>query len=101
MRLRNMRNNVPKPMVPIGYRACSVARYEVLRAYGHKDFILCLGHRADVIKQYFCIMMSASPMIFRFRKAAKTATVQQRHPDWNITFAETGTHSISASASGR
>ena len=40
-------------MVPLGYRPViwHVMRYYA--HYGHRDFILCLGHRGDVIKDYF------------------------------------------------
>ena len=44
---------IPKPMVPIGYRPIL---WHVMRYYahfGHRDFILCLGYRADAIKDYF------------------------------------------------
>ena len=40
-------------MVPVGYRPIlwHVMRYYA--HYGHKDFILCLGYKADTIKRYF------------------------------------------------
>src|SRR3989454_11841121 len=53
MRLRDYDENVPKPMVPIGYRPILWHVMKYYAHFGHKDFILCLGHRADVIKNYF------------------------------------------------
>ena len=53
MRLRDYSESIPKPMVPVGYRPIL---WHVMRYYahfGHKDFILCLGYKADSIKQYF------------------------------------------------
>ena len=50
MRLREYAENVPKPMVPIGYRPVLWHVMKYYAHYGHKDFILCLGHGADVIK---------------------------------------------------
>jgi len=44
---------VPKPMVPLGGRPLL---WHVMRYYahwGHKDFILCLGHGGEAIKEYF------------------------------------------------
>jgi len=52
-RIRDQAENVPKPMVQIGYRPML---WHIMRYYahfGHKDFILCLGYRGDVIKDYF------------------------------------------------
>ena len=53
MRLREYSENIPKPMVPLGYRPIlwNIMRYYA--HYGHKDFILCLGYKADSIKNYF------------------------------------------------
>jgi glucose-1-phosphate cytidylyltransferase len=53
LRIRDYDHRVPKPMVPVGYRP---VLWHIMRWYahhGHRDFILCLGHGADVIKRYF------------------------------------------------
>ena len=53
LRLREFSESIPKPMVPIGYRPIlwHVMRYYA--SFGHTEFILCLGYRADLIKEYF------------------------------------------------
>ena len=44
----------PKPMVPIeNYARILWHVMKYYAHYGHKDFILCLGYKANVIKQYF------------------------------------------------
>ena len=53
MRLREYSDSVPKPMVPVGYRPIIWNIMKYYAHYGHKEFILCLGHKADVIKDYF------------------------------------------------
>ena len=53
MRLRDYSETIPKPMVTIGYRPVLWYVMKYYAHYGHKDFILCLGHRADAIKNYF------------------------------------------------
>jgi glucose-1-phosphate cytidylyltransferase len=52
-RLRDMSSALPKPMVNIGYRPTLWHIMKYYAHYGHKDFILCLGYKADVIKQFF------------------------------------------------
>jgi glucose-1-phosphate cytidylyltransferase len=52
MRIRDA-DNLPKPMVHIGYRPVLWHVMKYYAHFGHKDFILCLGHRADAIKNYF------------------------------------------------
>ena len=53
MRMREYSEAIPKPMVPIGYRPILWHVMKYYAHYGHKDFILCLGYKADVIKNYF------------------------------------------------
>ena len=53
MRLRDYSESIPKPMVPIGYRPILWHLMKYYAHFGHKDFILCLGYKADVIKNYF------------------------------------------------
>ncbi len=43
----------PKPMVPIGGKPILWHIMKIYAAYGHKDFILCLGYKGEVIKRYF------------------------------------------------
>ena len=44
---------LPKPMVNIGSRPILWHIMKYYAHYGHKDFILCLGYKADIIKNYF------------------------------------------------
>ena len=52
-RIRDYSESVPKPMVPIGYRPVLWHVMKYYAHYGHKEFILALGYKADVIKNYF------------------------------------------------
>ena len=47
MRLRDYAENVPKPMVPLGYRPILWHLMKYYAHYGHRDFVLCLGYRGD------------------------------------------------------
>ena len=53
MRLREYSESIPKPMVPIGYRPMLWHVMKYYAHFGHKHFILCLGWKANVIKEYF------------------------------------------------
>ena len=52
-RLREFGDNLPKPLVSIGYRPVLWHVMKYYAHFGHKDFILCLGYKADKIKDYF------------------------------------------------
>ena len=53
MRLRGYSEDVPKPMVTVGARPVLWHIMKYYAHFGHKDFILCLGYKANVIKDYF------------------------------------------------
>ncbi len=53
MRLRGYVDDVPKPMVQIGTRPILWHLMKYYAHFGHKDFILCLGYKGNVIKDYF------------------------------------------------
>jgi glucose-1-phosphate cytidylyltransferase len=91
MRLRDYDENIPKPMVTIGYRPIL---WHVMRYYahfGHKDFVLCLGYRADVIKQYFLDYNEALSNDFVLAEGGERVELLNSDiHDWRITFVDTG-----------
>jgi glucose-1-phosphate cytidylyltransferase len=94
MRLREYSDQVPKPMVPIGYRPVLWHVMKYYASFGHKDFVLCLGYKADVIKRYFleydeCI---TNDFVLEGRSDAPRLLSSDIH-DWKITFVDTGMHS--------
>ena len=52
-RIRDYSENIPKPMVPIGHQPILWHVMQYYSQYGHQDFIVCLGYKANVIKEYF------------------------------------------------
>src|SRR5258706_12644628 len=53
MRIRDYSENIPKPMIPVGSQPILSHIMQYYSRYGHQDFILCLGYKASVIKEYF------------------------------------------------
>ena len=53
LRLRGVAGLVPKPMVEIGGRPLLWHIMKYYAHFGHRDFLLCVGHQAEVIKRYF------------------------------------------------
>jgi len=94
MRLREFSEAVPKPMVPVGYRPIL---WHVMRSYaqqGHKDFILCLGYKADAIKNYFLHYDETISNDFVLADGGRTVELLASDiHDWKITFVDTGLHS--------
>ena len=91
MRMREYSETLPKPMVPIGYRPILWHIMKYYAHYGHKDFILCLGYKADVIKKYFLEYDECVSNDFVLSRGGKTLELLSSDiHDWQITFADTG-----------
>jgi len=94
MRLREYAENTPKPMVPIGYRPILWHVMKYYAHYGHKDFVLCLGYRADAIKEYFLKYDECLSNDFTLSQGGKQLELHNSDiHDWKITFADTGVNS--------
>jgi glucose-1-phosphate cytidylyltransferase len=91
LRLKEYAENIPKPLAPIGYRPILWHLMKYYAHYGHKDFILCLGHRADSIKDYFVKYDEYVSNDFVLSAGGKNIDLINRDiHDWKITFADTG-----------
>ena len=91
MRLRDYAENVPKPMVPIGYRPILWHLMKFYAHHGHKDFILCLGYRGDLIKHYFLNYEEFVTNDFVLSEGGrKRELLSSDIADWKITFVDTG-----------
>ena len=91
MRMREYSESVPKPMVPIGYRPILWHVMKYYAHYEHKDFILCLGYKADVIKNYFRNYDECVSNDFVLSGGGKDLELLNSDiHDWRITFVDTG-----------
>ncbi len=94
LRLRDYADHIPKPMVPIGYRPILWHVMKYFAHFGHKEFILCLGYRGDLIKKYFLSYDECLSNDFVLANGGRTIELANSDiHDWNITFAETGLRS--------
>ena len=90
-RLNGTGGEVPKPMLPIGYRPILWHIMKYYACFGHKDFILCLGYRADVIKNYFLHYDEAVSNDFVLSRGGRNVQLMSSDiDDWTITFVDTG-----------
>lgn len=93
-RLKEYSETIPKPMVDIGYRPIMWHLMRYYAHYGHKDFILCLGYGATVIKNYFINYHETLSNDFTLSKGGSEITLHNHDiSDWTITFVDTGINS--------
>src|SRR5205085_8709741 len=91
MRIREASESVPKPMVHVGDRPILWHVMKYYAHFGHKDFILCLGYKADVLKRYFLEYNECLSNDFVLTQGGKNLELLSSDiHDWNITFVDTG-----------
>jgi glucose-1-phosphate cytidylyltransferase len=91
MRIRDAGESIPKPMITIGYRPVLWHVMKYYAHYSHKEFILCLGYRGDVIKNYFLNYSECVSNDFILSEGGKKLDLMGSDiQDWKITFVETG-----------
>ena len=102
-RIRDVADNLPKPMIPIGPYPILWHIMKTYAHFGHKDFIVCLGYKAEIIKEFF--------LNYEARTKDFTITLGQRgainfhtdhdESDWNVTLADTGLSSMTGARIAR
>lgn len=93
-RLREHSHTTPKSLVSIGPRPIIWHLMRYYAHHGHKDFILCLGYRGDMIREYFLNYNEAISNDFTLSEGGRRIDLHSRDlDDWRITFVDTGLHS--------
>lgn len=94
-RIRDVAEDIPKPMIPIAHHPILWHIMKLFDHYGFNDFVLCLGYKGDVIKNYFLTYYAIKN---DFTINLQSNTIQNHGlstlEDWRITFAETGLTSL-------
>jgi glucose-1-phosphate cytidylyltransferase len=90
-RLRDYNDQVPKPLVPLGGMPILWHMMKYYAAFGHRDFVLCLGYKGEMIKRFFLEHNEALTNDFVLADGGKRVDVLQPDiRDWRITFVDTG-----------
>jgi len=89
-RLAEHTENIPKPMIRIGGRPILWHIMKTYAHYGHKDFYVALGYKADVVKEYF---LNYSALNSDFTVSLSTGAIKcykNDTVDWSVTLIHTG-----------
>src|ERR1041384_8218919 len=97
-RLREETEYRPKPMLPIGGRPILWHIMKIYAAHGFKDFILCLGYKGDMIKDFFRNYLWATSDVTLRLGRKQSAQFHNHHDEeeWSVTLAETGEETFTA-----
>ena len=97
-RLREETEFRPKPMVPIGGQPILWHIMKIYAHYGHREFILCLGYKAEMIRNYFrnYLWNTCDATLKLGRAPAVRFHSRHDEEDWTVTLADTGAESGTA-----
>jgi glucose-1-phosphate cytidylyltransferase len=95
-RLREETEYRPKPMVPIGGKPILWHIMKYYAHFGHKHFVLCLGYRGDMIRDYFrnYLWNTCDATLSLGRNPSVEFHVNHEEEDWTVTFVDTGPESM-------
>lgn len=84
----------PKPMIEIGGRPILWHIMKIYSAHGINDFIICLGYKGYLIKEYFAnYSLHMSDVTFDF-KNNKMVVHEQKTEPWRVTLVDTGEYTM-------
>ena len=96
VRMGEETRSIPKPMIEVGGRPILWHIMRYYAAWGHNDFVLCLGYKGDVVKRYFLSYDGAMLNDFvldRGSHGTKVELLSRDLEEWRITFVDTGLNS--------
>ena len=90
-RIREYSESIPKPMIPVGHQPILWHIMQYYSNYGHRDFVLCLGYKANIIKDFF---LNYRPQSFAdcivSNHGEKVEFLSELPEDWRISLIDTG-----------
>jgi glucose-1-phosphate cytidylyltransferase len=93
LRMREASERVPKPMVPIGNRPILWHVMKYFAHFGHTQFVICLGFKGEVIKEFFLTYSEAMSNDFVLTNGGRNVELLAHDiQDWEIAFVNTGLH---------
>jgi glucose-1-phosphate cytidylyltransferase len=95
-RIREVNELLPKPMIPVGGYPILWHIMKYYATYGYTDFVLCLGYKSEIIKNYF-LNYGVVPVDLTFTLGKSVPPLLYKQTDetgWEITLAETGLNAM-------
>lgn len=93
-RLAEFTDVLPKPMVPVGGHPILWHLMNIFAAHGHKDFVLALGYKSQVIKEYFQNFYSSNADFTVDLASGNIDYHNSLQVDWKVTLVDTGSSTM-------
>ncbi|HLO78217.1 MAG TPA: sugar phosphate nucleotidyltransferase, partial [Magnetospirillum sp.] len=90
-RIREYSESICKPMIPVGNQPILCHVMDYYSHYGHTDFVLCLGYKANMVKDFF---LNYRPEVYSDCVVSglghSVEILNKPHSDWRVTLIDTG-----------
>src|SRR5262245_50241259 len=90
-RIRDVTDDLPKPMIPVGDRPIL---WHIMKGYaehGFRRFVLCLGYKGWAIKRFFLdYHLAHADLTVQLAQTGDVRVHEYSADDWEVTLAETG-----------
>jgi glucose-1-phosphate cytidylyltransferase len=97
VRMGEETQRIPKPMIPVGNRPIVWHIMKLYASWGYDDFVLCLGYKAESIKEYFLNYNEALSNDFVLSNGGQNVELLGSDISrWRVTFVDTGTRTTIA-----
>jgi len=93
-RLSEYTESIPKPMVRIGGKPILWHIMQRYAYYGHKDFYIALGYKAETIKEYFLTFSTINSDFSLDLSSGQVEVYNTNGKDWKVTLVDTGQDSM-------
>lgn len=95
-RIRDVADDIPKPMIPIGPHPILWHIMKYYAHFGHEDFVLCLGYKKQVIKDFFLNYEAHTKDFTICLGQGGNINFHTDHSEsnWSVTLADTGLDSM-------
>jgi glucose-1-phosphate cytidylyltransferase len=95
-RIRDVAEDIPKPMIPVGSYPILWHIMKYYASFGHKEFILCLGYKGNVIRDFFLNYDSYTRDVTLELGNIAGLHIHNTNEefDWKVTLADTGLNTM-------
>jgi glucose-1-phosphate cytidylyltransferase len=95
-RIRDVADDIPKPMIPVGRLPILWHLMKYYATFGFDDFVLCLGYKGNVIKDFFLNYETSTRDVTVNLGSSKELIFHTKHDEssWKVTLADTGTETM-------
>ncbi|MDC3350515.1 glucose-1-phosphate cytidylyltransferase [Flavobacteriaceae bacterium] len=93
-RLAEYTSLIPKPMVPIGNKPMLVHIMEIYASHGFNEFVIALGYKSEIIKEYFLNYHALNSDFEVDLKNGSVKFINEVDKDWKVQLIDTGLNSM-------